>query len=112
MQASNGESEQALLVCPSIDSSLSVTRRQLLIISTTLGIGHPRSWLSQYYRGFPSFALHGLLSVVLISSITLVAAPEKQHVKSSNSDLASCSFLLSQCSKQKIQHTSLFFFFK
>lgn len=44
MQASNGESEQALLVCPSIDSSLSVTRRQLLIISTTLGTGHPRSW--------------------------------------------------------------------
>lgn len=109
MQASNGESEQALLVCPSIDSSLPVTRRRLLIISTTLGIGHPRSWQSQYYRGVPSFGLHGLISVVLISYTALVAAPEKQHVKSSNSDLASCSFLLSQCSKQKIQYRSLFF---
>jgi len=44
MQASNGESEQAILVCPSIDSSSPVTRRSLLIISTTLGTGYPRSW--------------------------------------------------------------------
>lgn len=43
MQASNGESEQAILVCFSIDSFPPVTRTRLLIIST-LGTGYHRSW--------------------------------------------------------------------